>query len=119
MYARPSFDPAGSGQFAYFKGGGDDHPQLTGIWRASLAVLRQEQQLLVSQDLQLGLHWSRKGWLAYNNLPGQVMKLKSNGDSLQQITFGTAHYQPIWSPDGKKSCASWMVPVRSSTAWCS
>jgi len=102
VYARPSFDPAGSGQFAYIKGGGDDQPQLTGIWRASLAAPRNEQQLLPGQDFQLQLHWGSRGWLTYNNRAGQVMKLKSNGDSLQQLTFGIAHYAPIWSPDGRK-----------------
>ena len=93
--ARPTFDPTGNGQFAYFKGGGNDQPQLTGIWRSSLASPRNGQQLLPGQDFQLQLHWGSRGWLTYNNLAGQVVKLKSNGDSLQQLTSGIAHYQPI------------------------
>lgn len=97
----PSFDPAGNGQFAYFKGGGT-RPQLTGIWRASLVAPRNEQQLLTSGDFQLELHWGSRGWLTYNNRAGQVMKLKSNGDSLQQLTSGIAHYAPVWSPDARK-----------------
>ncbi len=44
--------------------------------------------------------WSPDGsWVAFNIYP-QIYKIKSNGDSLTQLTSGGGSFYPRWSPDG-------------------
>lgn len=46
--------------------------------------------------------WSIKNWIVFNRTDRQIWKIKSNGDSLTQLTFGDENYAPEWSPDGEK-----------------
>jgi TolB protein len=46
--------------------------------------------------------WSPDGeWIVFSNY-AQIYKIKVNGDSLTQLTFGGENFFPDWSPDGKK-----------------
>ena len=45
--------------------------------------------------------WSSKNWIIFGS-QGQLFKLKSNGDSLTQITNANLNHYPCWSPDGSK-----------------
>lgn len=45
--------------------------------------------------------WSPNGiWIAFVN-GAQIYKIKSDGDSLTQLTFEGRNFFPAWSPDGK------------------
>lgn len=45
--------------------------------------------------------WSPDGqWIAFHD-QAQVYKIKSNGDSLTQLTFEGRNFFPAWSPDGQ------------------
>lgn len=46
--------------------------------------------------------WSVKNWIVFNRAGSQLWKIKSNGDSLTQLTFSNENYDPEWSPDGEK-----------------
>ena len=46
--------------------------------------------------------WSVKNWIVFNRTDRQIWKIKSNGDSLTQLTFSNENYAPEWSPDGEK-----------------
>lgn len=46
--------------------------------------------------------WSVKNWIVFNRAGSQIWKIKSNGDSLTQLTFSNENYDPEWNPDGEK-----------------
>ncbi len=63
--------------------------------------VRSAQESLLMLD---GYHasWSPDGnWIAFNIYP-QIYKIKSNGDSLTQLTTGAGSFTPRWSPDGSR-----------------
>ncbi|OGC78097.1 MAG: hypothetical protein A2145_02350 [candidate division Zixibacteria bacterium RBG_16_40_9] len=52
--------------------------------------------------LALYPRWSPTvGWIVYN-MNAQIYKIKTNGDSLTQLTFTGRNFFPDWSPDGSK-----------------
>lgn len=44
--------------------------------------------------------WSVQDWIVFET-GAQIFKVKSNGDSLTQLTFEDNNYYPSWSPDGE------------------
>ncbi len=65
--------------------------------------------------------WSPDGkWIAFVN-GAQIYKIKTDGDSLTQITFGGRNFFPVWSPNGNwiaysksicegdSTCGIWMT----------
>jgi hypothetical protein len=58
---------------------------------------------IVGTNAAYGLSWSAKGWLAFTGLNRQIYKLKSNGDSLTQLTKRNAYCNyPEWNEKGDK-----------------
>ncbi len=54
-----------------------------------------------------GVSWSEisastSGWLAFNLSGNDIWKVKSNGDSLTQLTFDQSSYDPFWNGNGDK-----------------
>jgi Tol biopolymer transport system component len=50
----------------------------------------------------VGYTWSPDSrWLAFSAL-GSLFKIRTNGDSLTQLTSGTSDIRPAWSPDGTR-----------------
>ncbi len=61
--------------------------------------------------------WSPKGdWIVFNML-AQIFKIKTNGDSLTQLTFTGRNFFPNWSPDGNKIIHDRTDPIDSAGAW--
>ena len=73
---------------------------ITGLWTADLST-RQQQPVRLGRDMFLNVCWGTNGWLVINK-GDQIWKIKPNGDSLTQLTFGVTHYNPQWSPDGQR-----------------
>jgi len=46
--------------------------------------------------------WSPDGYWIVFEKSGQIFKIKANGDSLTQLTFGGENFFPEWSPDERK-----------------
>ncbi|WKZ65099.1 MAG: hypothetical protein QY325_10035 [Flavobacteriales bacterium] len=47
--------------------------------------------------------WGPSGWIAFTQASApnwNIWKVKSNGDSLTQLTFTGNCFRPIWNPDG-------------------
>ena len=63
--------------------------------------------------------WSPQGdWIVFES-SGQIYKIKTNGDSLTQLTFSGENFFPEWSPDGSKIVydridSVWMMDANSS-----
>ncbi len=61
--------------------------------------------------------WSPKGdWIVFNMF-AQIFKIKTNGDSLTQLTFSGSNFYPNWSPDGSKIAYDRIDPIESLGVW--
>jgi hypothetical protein len=57
---------------------------------------------IIASDAFYGLDWSVRGWLIYTGTDRNIWKVKSNGDSLTQMTFdGNYNNFPKFSFDGE------------------
>ncbi len=57
---------------------------------------------LIAKNVAQGIDWSAKDWIIFNQ-GKQLLKIKSNGDSLILLTqAGTLQSNAKWSPDGSK-----------------
>lgn len=56
-------------------------------------------------------------WITFAN--GQIYKIKINGDSLTQLTYGGSNYYPSWSPDGEWIAydSDYLDPTGSIVIW--
>ena len=63
------------------------------IW--SYNFLTTQRIFLGDQSLYL-FAVNRKGWVIFNKLDANIYKVKSNGDSLTQLTFEGAYHNPQW-----------------------
>lgn len=61
--------------------------------------------------------WSPKGdWIVFHS-SAQIYKIKTNGDSLTQLTFSGRNFFPNWSPNGSKIAYWKSTPVDSNGVW--
>ena len=98
-YNYPCFNPRNPREIVYYW---VERNNLTnyGLYTANLDT-NQRRFIRLGNEFGLQVRWGSTGWLALS-MGSQVWKLKANGDSLTQLTFGTPHYQPQWSPDGQR-----------------
>ncbi len=79
--------------------------QIYGLPRDSSGLYRLNLQTGERRFLVEGGYngtWSPDGkWVAFNIYP-QIYKIKTNGDSLTQLTRGEGSFNPRWSPDGRR-----------------
>jgi Tol biopolymer transport system component len=75
-------------------------------------ISTKTKRIVVNGNFIDGPRWSTTGWIAFTRFPDmQLWKIKSNGDSLKQLTNESAvnhfYYYPVWSPDGQKIICSY------------
>ncbi|MEM6261886.1 MAG: hypothetical protein AAGI38_05220 [Bacteroidota bacterium] len=100
-YRFPCFNPADPYEIAYLR----EDREVTGDCPMALFVFsfHTGKTLQVSNNACYGLDWGSTGWLVYTGIDRKVWKVKANGDSLTQLSFGSGfHNYPIWSPDGSR-----------------
>ena len=100
-YLYPCFNPNDPDQLAYYR---KDNFNSTSVgyelWVRDFCT--GEQQMITDQAFY-GLDWSTKDWLIYTSTDQNIWKIKSNGDSLTQLTsIGSFNRYPRWSPNGSK-----------------
>lgn len=64
----------------------------------------ESQKLMDGAGISYTLSWSINDWILFGNTAGKIFKIKSNGDSLQQLLNG-GYFFPKWSPYGEKFIA--------------
>ncbi|TAK62952.1 MAG: hypothetical protein EPO24_04585, partial [Bacteroidetes bacterium] len=99
-YFYPCFNPSNPEQFGYYRYDNVNLGMGFELWVVDFCT--GSKKLLVDNAFY-GLDWSVDDWLIYTATDQNIWKIKSNGDSLTQITFiGEYNRYPKWSPDGKK-----------------
>jgi len=97
-YTTPCFNPNNGDQLVYYRFDNTAFNAGSEIWVADFC--KNEKKMIVNNALY-GLDWSVRDWLVYTADDQNIWKVKSNGDSLTQVTFvGDYNRYPKWSPDG-------------------
>ena len=92
---RICFNPNNADEIAFLK------PQEEGISALWTWNLKTNQQKKLVEHIWFQPDWSNQGWIAFTRPDAHIWKIKSNGDSLTQVTFKNENYYPNWSSDGK------------------
>jgi len=99
-YYYPCFNPNNPEQLAYCRDETTVFKLGYELWVIDFCT--GEKKMLVD-NLFYGLDWSVKDWLIYTATDQNIWKIKSNGDSLTQLTFvGNYNRLPKWSPSGSR-----------------
>jgi hypothetical protein len=92
----PYFNPNNANEIIFYKPHSSTGPQLI-----KFNLQTGQQQVIFSQSLIDAPKWGRNGWILLSL--GQIYKMKDNGDSLTQLTFGNSNnYHPEWNYVGDK-----------------
>ncbi len=99
-YFYPCFNPNNPDQLAYYR----YDNTLMGIgyelWVADFCTGGQKK---LADNAFYSLDWSTKGWLIFTATDQNIWKIKSDGDSLTQMTTSGSYNQyPKWSPNADK-----------------
>ena len=98
-YDYPCFNPRNPREVVFYRVERNNFTNY-GLYTANLDT-HQKRFIRLGNEFGLQVRWGPTGWIALS-MGSQIWKLKANGDSLTQLTFGTPHYQPQWSPDGQR-----------------
>jgi hypothetical protein len=95
-YSAPRFNPNNSNEIIYVRSS-------TSTFGTSLVKrnLTTGQETFIVNDVRSQPDWSVKDWIVFNHADNQVWKIKSNGDSLQQLTT-QGGLETIWDKSGNK-----------------
>jgi len=89
-YLYPCLNPSNNDQLAYYK---HDNTKawFTGyeIWVVDFC---NHENLKIIENALYGINWSKNDWIFYTAIDQNIYKIRSNGDSLTQITFTTGGY---------------------------
>ena len=99
-YSYPCFNPNNAEQLAYYR---YDNTKLDLGYELWVVDFCSGEQWKLADNAFYGLDWSVKDWLIFTATDQNIWKVKSDGDSLTQITFsGDYNRSPKWSPKGGK-----------------
>ena len=99
-YSYPTFNPTNSNQIVYIR---TDHESFQGVCNRELWTFDfcTGEASLLSDNACYGTDWSSKDWIVYTGTDRNLFKIKSNGDSLMQITNSIGYSNSAkWSPTG-------------------
>lgn len=99
-YTEPCFNPNNAEQLAYFRYDNTSFNITSEIWVADFCSGTKK---MIASNGFYGLDWGINDWLVYTSDDQNIWKIKSNGDSLTQLTFaGSYNRFPKWNPSGTK-----------------
>jgi len=96
----PCFNPVNGEQLAYYRFDNNSWDVTSELWVNDFC---EGQKNKLVDNVLYGLDWSVRDWLIYTAEDQNLWKIKSNGDSLTQLTFeGDFNRYPKWSPNGDR-----------------
>ncbi len=103
--SKPCFNPNNPDEFVYFKFV-IDPAYITKQYVIHNIKTGKEFVVLDDPDISEQVKWAKSNWIVFMNRGAVLYKIKTNGDSLTQLTFCLAHYELEVSPDGKMIMAT-------------
>jgi hypothetical protein len=93
----PYFNPNNNDEFLYID-------KITGSPFSDMCihnlVTGETNCILSGQTYLYQPRWHANGWILFRGNGNNVFRIKSNGDSLLQVTTSSLFQRPIWRPDG-------------------
>lgn len=95
-YSKPVYDPHDK-NILYFISG-DTTGKIYLLWRLNRLT---NTKILLDDRVSNHPQINANGWLVYFKFNWNIYKIKSNGDSLTQLTFDGDSQYPVWTSDGQ------------------
>ena len=93
----PCFNPNNNNEFLYID-------RLPGSPFSDMCIYNlatgESNCILSGQTYLYQPRWHANGWILFRGNGDNVYRIKSNGDSLLQITISNVFQRPVWRPDG-------------------
>jgi len=103
-YLNPEFNPNNDNEIAFFLQ--DVYGNQGGLYKLNLTS-NIKTPILVGTPMGSGFSWSKKDRIIFQkNTDFNIYKIKSNGDSITQLTFNGTFHNPKWNFDGTKFLAT-------------
>lgn len=99
FFNSPNFNPNNSSEIVFRKKNLKNLSEPEELWR--LNIVTGENTLLI-KNIWYQPKWNINNWIVFNRSDKNIWKIKSNGDSLTQLTFQNENYSPEWNFDGNK-----------------
>lgn len=94
----PCFNPSNNNEFLYID-------RLPGSPFSDMCIYNlstgESSCILSGQTYLYQPRWHANGWILFRGNGDNVYRIKSNGDSLLQITTSSVFQRPVWRPDGQ------------------
>ncbi|MGM0480112.1 MAG: TolB family protein [Bacteroidota bacterium] len=103
VYSDPILNPNNAFEFAFIRDEGNSN-QSPG-WNSELCTYNfcSNEMNILTDVVGYDIDWSAKNWILFTGKDYELYKIKSNGDSLTQLTnTGTWNDNAKWNPDGTK-----------------
>ena len=97
-YKTPCFNPNNSDEIIYQ---GITSDQVPCLIKYNM-VTQDKSTILCGETILHRPRWSKKDWIIFDRIDNNIYKIKSNGDSLSQLTFQGNAFSPEWDIKGEK-----------------
>ena len=96
-YERPIFNPNNFNELAYLR---LDTENISAGYELFTFNFCTGENQRVTDKAFYDLDWSIKDWISFTSYDQNIYKIKSNGDSLTQLTFGDTNCKAYWNKNG-------------------
>jgi hypothetical protein len=103
LFREPAYNPLNSDEFIYVR---EDKLNNSSTELRKHIISTGFDQVLTTNVWGVP-DWHQNGWIIFRRTDNQVWKIKSDGDSLIQLTFSGTHLGPRWNTSGDKFVCSW------------
>lgn len=92
-YSLPCYNPNNANEIIFVKNSNSGNELI------KLNIVTNQKQVIYSGTIFSQPKWGKNDWILLNLPDANIWKIKSNGDSLQQLTNNGNFFQPEWSPN--------------------
>lgn len=111
-FFRPCFNPENANEFLFMTGENSNDT----LWVHDL-VTSSSVKILTGYNIVSRPQWGKSGWIIMALSDNNIWKMKSNGDSLIQLSFNSYCYQPGWNYDYSAVVYYRSVVINPTTAY--
>jgi hypothetical protein len=99
QFKKPHFNPNNPNEFVYYYI--DYESKKHQLLKYNILT---KEKLMLADNVKIISHpkWSKKGWIAFDNLDYNIWKVKDDGSNLTKVTNNTTNLYPVWDASGER-----------------